>query len=245
MKKDTKIIIITLVLMILMSCYRPLINEVAPNLNKYIETLIRKLLQAITIIIYITKLRLWKDVGLITKVSKEGLLLLLPVVILSFIPIFNGVKVIGINIILVILIITFLIGIIEELVFRGIILSALKQRGKKSAILISSAIFGLFHLFNLIYGADILDTVVQVIFAFGFGLIMAVVRYETDLLLPQIIVHALWDFIFKISNTDFKPTIDTIHSISLVLILLWGLFLTFRVYKKHDDNFYLKNEVGL
>lgn len=240
MKKDTKLIIITIVLMLLMGCYRPLISQFVPK--GYSATLIQKLLQAITVIIFITKLKLWNRMGSITKVSKKAIFLLLPVAILSLIPILNGVKVNSANTIFIILITTLLIGIIEELVFRGVILSALKERGKLPTILICSVIFGLFHLLNLVYGAGILDTIVQVIFAFGFGLVMAVVRYETDLLLPLIIVHALWDFICDISNMDFQPTLDTVHSISLVLIILWGLFLTFRNYKNYNYNIYLNNK---
>ena len=234
MKKDIKLIIATILLMLLMGCYKPLIREFIAN--GYIAALMQKLLQAITIIIYITKLKLWDSIGSIAKISKKSLLIILPVFIASFIPIFNGLNVTSLNTIFIILMTTLLIGVIEELVFRGIILSALIERGRITALLMSSVIFGLFHLLNLVYGADPIDTLVQVIFAFGFGLIMASVRYETDLLLPQILVHALWDFIFKISNTDFQPTLDTIHSISLVLIIVFGLFLTFKTYNNYNKN---------
>lgn len=230
MKKGTKIVIITIVLFILMGCYKPLIGIFISD--KYLATFLQKLLKAVTVIIYITKLKFWDEIGSIKKLSNSNLLLLLPVAVLSLIPVLNGIKIKSISIIFIILATVILIGIVEELLFRGVIFTALKENGTINAILISSFIFALTHFLNLVYGADFLDTVVQVVFAFGFGLVMAVVRSKTNILLPLILVHALWDFVLDISNTNFNGTIDTIHSISLVLVLLWGIFLTFKVYKE-------------
>lgn len=235
MKKDTKIIISTIILMILMGSYKLLINKFAPNFDQHNAVMIRKLLQAITIIIYITLLKMWKDIGSLTLISKKEIIILLPVIVLSFIPIFSGINPKLFDKIFIILIISILIGIIEELVFRGIIFSALKSKGKIPAILFSSIIFSLFHLLNLATGADILETLVQILFAFGFGLVMAVAKYKSNSLLALIAVHALWDFIISISNTDFPVIIDIIHSISLVLVVLWGIFLAYKTIKQEDQ----------
>ena len=229
MKKSTKVIIITLILFVLMGCYKPLISLFVSD--KYLAAFLQKFLKAMTVIIYITKLKLWDKIGSIKKLFSSDIFLLLPVVLLSLIPLINGIKIKSISTIFIILATAILIGVVEEFLFRGVIFSALEESGAVNAILISSIIFALTHFLNLVYGADLLDTVVQVVFAFGFGLVMSVVRSKTKLLLPLILTHALWDFISDISNTNFTGTIDTIHSISLILVILWGVFLTFMVNK--------------
>ena len=237
MKREFNIIITSLLILVISGyIFRVLNSAYFPWLDKDISNLIKKLLGTLLIIIYITKLSMWKNIGNKTKLSLNSILLLLPVIVFSLIPVFNGLNVKNYNYVFVFIGICLLIGINEELIFRGIIISVLKHRGKKAAIIISSVIFGLFHLVNLIYGAEILDTIVQVIFAFGFGLVMACIRYESGLILPQILVHALWDFTIKISNTDFLPILDNIHSISLALVVVWGVFLVLKGSNSHVEN---------
>jgi len=234
LKNSKKIILITMALFVFMIVYKHLINLCLPRLNSDVKTIIRKALQAITIILYVTKLKWWHNIGSLKRISLKSLHLLLPVILLSVIPLVNGIKQKSASGIILLIGTSLLIGIIEEFYFRGVIFFALKPEGKKSAILISSMLFGIVHLLNLTGGADIIDTLFQMVFAFGIGLIMAVVRYETDLLLPQILVHALWDFNFSMAKTDFSLMLDTIHSISILLVIVWGIYLTYKALKRKE-----------
>jgi membrane protease YdiL (CAAX protease family) len=199
--KSTKVILTTIVVILLTGIYQFLINKFFPNLDPLMAKFIRKFLQALTIVIYIFIIGWWKNIASLKNVSFKSLYLILPVIIISFIPILNGFKENSAYGIFMTLLIALLIGFIEEIECRGIIFSALEHMGAKSSILISSVIFALLHLLNLCYGADILDTLVQVVFAFGFGLVMAAATYKTHSLLPQMLVHALWDFNSDITNT--------------------------------------------
>lgn len=239
-EKNTKIIIITIVLYLLTGFFRPIINEFIPDV--YIAKLIRKSLQALVIILIIIKLKYWNNIGITTKASKKHLLLLLPIILISLIPLSSGIRINTIDTMFILLIISLLTGIIEELLFRGIIFSALQERGKMCTIIVSSVLFGLSHLLNLINGADILETIIQIIFAFGLGLVFAVVRYRKGSLISLILVHALWDFIMDISNPNFPAITDNLHSIGLTLIVVWGIYLTFKVSKNKTD--YLRDEIG-
>ncbi|OPJ62920.1 CPBP family intramembrane glutamic endopeptidase [Clostridium oryzae] len=235
MKKDIRIVIATILIVLIMGTYKLLISAFLPTLDQNLATLLRKLLQAATVIIFITSLKLWKSVGIISKISKKSVILLLPVIILSFTPLLNGFNVENCFELSVILITAVLIGVIEELEFRGIVFGVLKPRGSKVSILTSSLLFGLAHLLNLFYGAGFVETVLQIIFAVGFGFIVAVVRYKTDLILPQIIVHALWDFNFDIANTTFNQVVDVIHSIAIGIVIFWGVTLILKVFQD-DEN---------
>lgn len=232
MVKKYKIILIILIILIITSLYKNLTSFLFPNLNTYELKLIEEGLQAITIIIFITFMKLWNSVGILTKISKGSIVLMLPIIVMSFVPLFNGINTQDIRIILIVLGISMFIGLSEELACRGVILSALMHKGKINSIIISSVIFGALHLMNLFKGAEFQDTLVQIIFAAGFGLTMAMVRVKTNLILPQILVHALWDFNSKIANeSNISEGFEIIFYMSLVLVILWGIILTLREWK--------------
>lgn len=232
MKKNNQIVIGTIVLIVITFSYKYLVNLFLPEVNYYVGNFIQLFLRAVTLIAYITKLGWWNKIGSLKRISLKSIYIMLPIIILSFIPLMNGFKENSMNVIILLLINALLIGFSEECVNRGIILSALKPKGRKEAILISSLIFGLFHLSTIFFGANIGDTLIQIIFAFGFGLVMAVVRYETDLLLPVILVHAFWDFTIHISKPSVSSTIYILLLIRIALVLLLGIYLTFRGSKK-------------
>lgn len=93
-----------------------------------------------------------------------------------------------------------MIGWFEELVFRGAILSAWAERGKRTkqglflAVVGSSALFGLIHLLNLTAGAGLVPTLLQVGYSFGMGMLWAVVYLKTGNLWYPILLHALYNF---------------------------------------------------
>ena len=83
-------------------------------------------------------------------------------------------------------------AVVEELVFRGMILGALAEADRKWAVLISSLFFGLIH-FDL--GA--------VLYGFLFGLVLAAVYLATGNILHTILIH----FFFNTVNVvlSFLP----------------------------------------
>lgn len=228
MKKNNQIVLTTIVLIVLTFSYKYLVNLFLPDLHEYTRNFIQHLLRVLTIVIYITKLGWWKKIGSLKRIPLKSIYLILLVIILAFTPIIYGLKEHSLNMIVMLLITSLLIGFSEECVNRGLILTALKPKGKRQAILISSLIFGLFHLSIIFRGIDIVSILFLVLFAFGFGLVMAVVRYETDSLLVLILIHALWDFMSFMCN----PNTNMIYQI---LVILWGLFLIFKVANKNSD----------
>ena len=73
--------------------------------------------------------------------------------------------------------------ICEELVFRGLILSSLKDKAPKWAVIIGIAIiFGLIHSFPIGF-----------IYAFSLGIVLGWLFYRTGSLVPCIIVHMLFN----------------------------------------------------
>ncbi len=92
------------------------------------------------------------------------------------------------------------IGIFEEAAFRGIILDLVLERfgntkkGVFTSLVVTSAAFGLIHIFNLFAGAGFGATVQQIGYSFLIGGMCGVVFVKTGCLPLAMAIHAIYDF---------------------------------------------------
>ncbi len=87
-----------------------------------------------------------------------------------------------------------LIGLFEELLFRGILMRGLESRlGTVAALVISSVAFGLMHYVNWVAGQPFGDTTAQVFHAMGAGFLFGSLMLITGSIWPSVLLHALWD----------------------------------------------------
>lgn len=92
------------------------------------------------------------------------------------------------------------VGAFEEMAFRGVIfpLSVQKfgtgRKGRLLAVLFSSMLFGLMHLFNLLAGADVGSTVLQVGYSFLIGAMLAITMFSGGGVVLCAGIHALYNF---------------------------------------------------
>ncbi|WP_380165569.1 CPBP family intramembrane glutamic endopeptidase [Jannaschia sp. R86511] len=88
-----------------------------------------------------------------------------------------------------------LVGFCEETLFRGVLLRSLLDghRSETACLLISSAVFGLFHLTNVINGSPLTSALTQVALAAVTGAILYLFRRVGGLLLVGMVAHGLWD----------------------------------------------------
>jgi len=85
----------------------------------------------------------------------------------------------------VIILISILPGIFEELAFRGYIMSRLEKVGSKGeAVIIQAMMFSVLHLLPAIF-----------ISHFIIGVILGIVRLRSKSIYPSMIVHILWNMI--------------------------------------------------
>jgi len=127
-------------------------------------------------------------------------------------------------------IVTLLIGIHEEVIYRGIIVRALLPTGALRAALWSGLLFGLIHILSFAVGRDPLFATSQVVASIlgGFGL--AALRIRTNTIWPLILLHALNDFI-QFTATGGIAASEVSYIIPLVkvgftlVIFAYGMFL--------------------
>lgn len=130
------------------------------------------------------------------------------------------------SLIALILLGTLLVGVGEELLFRGYVLvGARKHLNEIGAWFVSSAAFGLFHGLNIVTGQAVGTTVQQIVTAFVFGSTFYLVRRWSGTLLLPMALHALWDFstFLHAGRGDADPgvaTEDAVMSLPITFIVL-------------------------
>ena len=139
------------------------------------------------------------DRGLFTWKVRSPRLLILPAV-LAVLPLFGGIKDLGMPVLTIILIGEIATGVFEELWFRGLTLRALQHWRPLPAAMLAGALFGLTHLANILYGADPAITTAQVVGAFCFGVGYAALRMRTGALWTLVILHALTDIALAVGD---------------------------------------------
>ncbi len=91
-------------------------------------------------------------------------------------------------------VLTFLIALNEETIFRGAILQALLPRGARRAIIIQGLLFGAFHTVNLIGGDDPRYVAVQIVVVACNGIFLGALRVRLQAIWPVIAIHGILDF---------------------------------------------------
>ena len=145
-------------------------------------------------------------------------LFFLPLVILCSTNLWNGVT---LNISplesLLYVISMFCVGFLEELIFRGFLFRAMCKDNVKTAIIVSSITFGIGHIVNLLNGAELLSTLLQVCYAIAIGFLFTILVYYGKSLIPCIISHCIVNSLSCFAVESGK-TLDIIAAIAIIVI---------------------------
>jgi membrane protease YdiL (CAAX protease family) len=87
-----------------------------------------------------------------------------------------------------------LVGFCEEMMARGLVLTAFRSRlGEGWVWFLSSALFGLMHVANALLGAPLGSSLTQAALAFASGTAFYILRRVTGSLIWAMVLHGLWD----------------------------------------------------
>ncbi|MBQ8966893.1 CPBP family intramembrane glutamic endopeptidase [Ruminococcus sp.] len=112
--------------------------------------------------------------------------------------------------------------LVEEIVFRGMILGALTKYGEIPAIFISALCFGLMH-----------GNIPQAAAAFVVGLAYASLAVSSRSIVPSFIVHMLNNMVVsmaELGNGLELPYVDEVTSIVQVIVAVIGIYIAFTKY---------------
>ncbi|GEO57869.1 hypothetical protein LBO01_09980 [Companilactobacillus paralimentarius] len=134
-------------------------------------------------------------------------------------------------------------GIAEELLFRYVFLSVLLAAFKNFrfkifyAAILSSLCFGIIHLSNVSAGQSLANTIDQVIFASGMGLLMCGIYLYTNLFYLPVIFHTLLDTLAFTTSGEMMSgkvtSVDALFTIVETIIFAFiAVSLLISVYRR-------------
>ena len=158
---------------------------------------------SIGLIILILLLKRLKYYG-ITKINNsKKYFYFLPLLLIITVNLWNGININNSQEEILFHILTMInVGFIEEIIFRGFLFKMMEKINVKTAIFVSAITFGVGHIINLLNGANLIPTLIQVCYATSIGFLFVVIFYKSKSLLPCIITHCLVNSlsIFNIEN---------------------------------------------
>lgn len=159
---------------------------------------------SILLIILMVVLKRVKYYGLTKVKNVKKYLYFIPLMIIVSVNLWNGFNMnASLNEIIFHIITMINVGFIEEIIFRGFLFKMMEKTNIKSAIIVSAITFGIGHIFNLLNGADLISTLMQICYAVSIGYLFVIIFYKSKSIIPCIIAHALMNSlsIFNIENT--------------------------------------------
>jgi membrane protease YdiL (CAAX protease family) len=139
-----------------------------------------------------------------TKVrNAKKYLYFIPLVVIISVNLWNGFNVNNSASAIVFHILTMInIGFIEELIFRGFLFRMMAKSNMKSAVIVSSVTFGVGHIVNLLNGAELIPTLMQICYATAIGYLFVIIFHKSGSLVPCIITHCLVNAlsVFNVEN---------------------------------------------
>lgn len=119
------------------------------------------------------------------------------------------------------------VAIVEEVVFRGVLVLYTKSFNKYLAMLINGFVFGAIHFLNLISGAGFVYTAFQCLCAFYVGVALYSLRVRFQSIIPCIFLHF---FINCTGNGETK--LDLFNLIIIVAIgvyyIIYGFYMCYK-----------------
>ena len=118
------------------------------------------------------------------------------------------------------------VGFLEEVIFRGLLFTAIARDTIKSAVVISSVTFGIGHIINLFNGSGmaLVNNLCQIVFATAVGFLLVTIFYRGGSLLPCILVHSAINTFGTFANdTGLTMEMRLLH---LGVLIAYTLILT-------------------
>lgn len=177
------------------------------------------------LLVFLKKNRLLKDHGLcLPKNSLRSMLYYIPILVMLSTNLWYGVTVNYRPFELALYILSMLcVGLLEELIFRGLLFNAMRQNNIKAAVIVSSVTFGIGHVINLVNGsgAELLPNLLQVLYATTAGFMFVMIYYRSESLLVCIGAHGLFNALSAFSN-EKAATTELRIAFSLLLAAITG-----------------------
>lgn len=176
---------------------------------------------------FLVKNNLTKEYGFCSFRGKsKDFLYFIPIIPVVSVNLWNGVSCsLSLLEIVLFVISMFCVGFMEELLTRGFLFKTMCENNIKSAVIVSSITFGLGHIVNLLNGADLIPTLLQVCYAAAVGFMLVAFVYKGKSIWPCIIFHGVFNSLsaFAVEGTRAREMV--ISAVLCVLSLGYALWI--------------------
>ena len=142
-----------------------------------------------------------------------------------------------------------IIGLTEEFICRKLIQDELIEKYGNThrkiilSIFVSSILFGLMHLINLIYGQSLTSTLIQIIQNVFWGMAIGAIYYKTKNIWSVVLIHGFSDFILKLDEVlpiqnyiwNFNPLYIQILKVLLIIISI-VVYILYTIKLLHNND---------
>ena len=159
---------------------------------------------SIVLIILMIILKRTSYYGIAKVTNLKAYLYFIPLILIVSVNLWNGVNINNSSSEIIFYILNMInVGFIEEIIFRGFLFKMMEKDNVKRAIIVSAITFGIGHIINLLNGADLIPTLMQICYAISIGYLFVIIFYKSKSLIPCIITHCLVNSlsIFNVENT--------------------------------------------
>lgn len=130
--------------------------------------------------------------GLIKVTQYKNFLHYIPLIIIASVNLWGGINIRHSTQEILFHILTMInVGFIEEIIFRGFLFKMMEKTNVKVAIIVNALTFGIGHIVNLLNGADLISTLLQICSAISIGYLFVTIFYKSKSLIPCILTHAI------------------------------------------------------
>lgn len=222
--------VIYFILVILATVLSDYIIKIRYSINAFVEILF-----PIVVITYLKKKRLLSYYGInnLKNLCYKNLLFCVPMILVAFSNLGFGIRInYSWQQLLLLSITTAGVGLSEEILFRSFLVKAVLRKNAKAAIFIPSIIFGAVHLANLFVGANLIHTLLQVIYATSFGLMCSLFFIKTNNVIPCMICHSITNITSSFLPNDLSIAYQCIVIIAIIIL---SAFYALYLYKTNKN----------
>ena len=180
---------------------------------------------SIGLVVLMISLRSAKYYGLTRPVNSKKFLYFLPLVLIASVNLWTGININNSKSEIFFYILTMMnVGFIEEIIFRGFLFRMMEKSNVKTAIIVSAITFGVGHVINLLNGAELIPTLIQVCYATSIGFLFVIIFYKSKSLIPCIITHCIVNSL-SIFNVESAISIYVAPIILTIVPIIYVIYI--------------------
>ena len=198
------------------------------GIEDYRSTIINTIF-SIALIILMIILKRTSYYGLTKVTNLKKYLYFIPLFLIISVNLWNGVNINNSTSEIIFYILTMInVGFIEEIIFRGFLFKMMAKDNVKRAIIVSAITFGIGHIVNLLNGADLIPTLMQIFYAISIGYLFVIIFYKSKSLIPCIITHCLVNAL-SIYNVENEISLYVSSGFLIIVPLVYAFYINKKI----------------